>query len=115
MTRVVSFVTAEALGIEPGDVTVDLDVADGAMAVTVHVPVRALSGEADRTGAQSAEAERAEAESADAESAVADHQARAEQSREQISSIASELLGTRISEVRVRLTASRIRLPRLSD
>ena len=99
MTRVVSAVAAQALGLDVGEITIDLDEHDGTLDVTVNVPVRALSSDNDRT----------ETESDDG------LQARAEQSQQHIRDTAIELTGVRIDEVSVRLTTSRIRLPRLGD
>ena len=100
MTRLVSAVAAEALGVTPGQVTVDHADADGALDVTVRVPIRALPGEPGRPGA----------DTTDAGDAV---QARADRTQQHIRGTVTALTGTPINEVTVRLTTPRLRLPLL--
>jgi hypothetical protein len=106
MSRVVSALAAEALGVAAPQVTVDLAENGGALDITVRVPVRALPGEEDRTEVQGSEVQGSEDDNL---------QARATQSEEHIRSTTGELTGARVNDVSVRLTKSRIRLPGLGD
>jgi hypothetical protein len=106
MSRVVSALAAEALGVAAPQVTVDLAENGGALDITVRVPVRALPGEEDRTKVQRSEVQGSEDDNL---------QARATQSEEHIRSTTGELTGARVNDVSVRLTKSRIRLPGLGD
>lgn len=94
MTVLVSAVAAEALGITPDQVSVDLTGADGAIDLTVRVLLADL-----RSVDESAEA--------DAE----DLQSRADDKRQHIRGTVSELSGVRINDVTIRLTKTRLRLP----
>jgi hypothetical protein len=111
MSRVVSALAAEALGVAAPQVTVDLAENGGALDITVRVPVRALPGEDDRAEVQGSEGQGSEVQGSE----DANLQARASQSEEHIRSTTGELTGARVNDVSVRLTKSRIRLPGLGD
>ncbi|WEO77425.1 hypothetical protein BJQ94_19075 [Cryobacterium sp. SO2] len=98
MTRVVSAVAADALGIAPSQVSVDLADAAGRLDVTVRAPIRVLP--LDRADS---------APDAQGEDSIL---ARAEQSQHHIRGAVGELTGADIAGVTVRLTSARIRLPR---
>jgi hypothetical protein len=116
MSRVVSALAAEALGVAAPQVTVDLAENGGALDITVRVPVRALPGQDDRAEVQGSEGQGGAAQGGAAQSSEDDNlQARASQSEEHIRSTTGELTGARVNDVSVRLTKSRIRLPGLGD
>jgi hypothetical protein len=100
MSRVGAVVAAEALGIEPGDVTVDFTEDGESLEITLNVFGRALPSESGRS---------------DGESDDESLRARAEQSTDQIRTTLGEVTGARITAVSVRLTKTRLHLPRLSD
>jgi hypothetical protein len=100
MSRVVAAVAAEALGIEPGDVTVDFTEDGGSLEITLNVYGRALPSESARSDGE-----------VDGDALLA----RAEQSTDQIRSTLGEVTGARIAAVNVRLTKTRLHLPRLGD
>lgn len=95
MTRLVSAVAAEALGVQPSQVSVDLDDADGGLDLTVRAPLR----------------ERPEAPAGGGE----DDPSGSPQTREYIRRTVSELSGGRINEVSIRRTRPLLRLPRRGD
>jgi len=98
MTRVVSAVAAESLGVRPSQVTVDLADAAGRLDLTVRTPIRVLPLDAVDTAAD-----------AGADDSIL---ARTEHAQHQIRGTVGELTGADIAGVTVRLTSARIRLPR---
>ena len=98
MTRLVAAVSAEALGVRPGQVSVDMAEAGGRLDLTVRVPSRALPVEHGHTDAP--------------DDTVPDPTERAQHD---IRGTVTALTGAEIAGVTVRLTDSRIRLPGRSD
>jgi hypothetical protein len=95
MTRVVSAVAAEALGVEPSQVSVDLVTGTGDIALTVRVPVGTVADEreaGDDGGPSHTDA-----------------------TERRIRSTVNDLTGIRIGDVTVAQNKNRIRLPRLGD
>jgi hypothetical protein len=131
VSRVVSALAAEALGVAARQVTVDLAENGGALDITVRVPVRVLPGQEDRTDAHGSDAQGSEPQGSEAQGSAAQGseaqgseaqgsdddklQARATQAEEHIRSTTGELTGARVNDVSVGLTKSRIRLPGLGD
>lgn len=97
MTRVVSAVAAESLGVKPSQVRVDLADASGRLDLTVRTPIRVLPLDAVDTTAD-----------AGADESIL---ARTEHAQQQIRGTVGELTGADIAGVTVRLTSARIRLP----
>lgn len=101
LTRVVSAVAADALGVKPGQVSVDLADTAGRLHLSVRTPIRVLPLDAVDT----------EADADGADSVLA----RTEQAQQQIRHSVGDLTGADIAEVTVQLTSARIRLPRRRD
>lgn len=101
MSRVVSAVAADALGIVPSQVSVTLSDAAGRLDVTVRAPIRVLP--LDRAGTTP--------DGQDEDSVLA----RTEKAQHHIRGAVGELTGADIAGVTVRLTSARIRLPRRVD
>lgn len=97
VSRVVVAVAAEALGVKPGRVSVDLADAAGALDVTVRVPRRALPVDDGPATADATD-----------DDAI---RARTEHTQQQVRSTAGELTGIRFGGVTVRLTANRLHRP----
>lgn len=95
MTRLVAFVAAEALGITPDDVSVNLAASSGALSLTVKVLLGAL-------------ADGQESGNDDTDTVTAD-------AEERIRGTVTGLTGAQVADVRVRLTKTRLRLPTLGD
>ena len=95
MTRVVSAVAAEALGVRPSQVSVDLADADGQLDLTVRAPIRVLP-----LGLTPADAP---------DDGTILH--RTERAQQEIRGTVADLTGAQIAGVVVRLTGARIRLP----
>ena len=98
MTRLVSAVAADALGLRPNQVSVDVADAGGRLDLTVRVPSRALPVEHGHTDAP--------------DDTVPDPTERAQHD---IRGTVTALTGAEIAGVTVRLTGARIRLPGRSD
>ena len=102
MTLLVSAVAAEALGVTPSQVSVDLAGHDGALDLTVRLLLADLPGGGDDTEAGT-----------DSDSDSDGIQAGADEARLHIRDTVSELTGVRITDVTIRLTKTRLRLPLL--
>ena len=100
MTLLVSAVAAEALGVTPSQVSVDLAGHDGALDLTVRLLLADLPGRGHDTEAGT-------------DSASDGIQAGADEARLHIRDTVSELTGVRITDVTIRLTKTRLRLPLL--
>ncbi|MGY4858851.1 hypothetical protein [Cryobacterium sp. AP23] len=100
MTRVVSAVAAEALGVTTGQVSVDLEESAGSLDVTVRAPLKAVPDEpgdaADTAGNDTTET-------------------RTEQAEQQVRDSVGELTGVPLGGVTVRLTKPLLRLPGQGD
>ena len=101
MSRVVSAVAAEALGVKPGQVSVDLTAAAESLDLKVRAPLSLLRQDDAGTTKRTSEDEGIGA--------------LVEQTQLHIRGTVSELTGTPIGDVSVRLTKARIRLPSLGD
>ena len=99
MTRVVSAVAAESLGVKPGQVSVDLADAAGRLDLTVRTPIRVLP----RDHLEGA---------APADGTALD---RTERAQHDIRGTVAALTGADIAGVTVRLTGARLRLPKRAD
>nr|RZI37291.1 hypothetical protein BJQ95_00281 [Cryobacterium sp. SO1] len=98
MTRVVSAVAAESLGVKPSQVSVDLADVGGRLDLTVRTPLRVLPP--DQVG------------TAPADGAVLD---RTERAQHDIRGTVATLTGADIAGVTVRLTGAKIRWPKRAD
>lgn len=96
LTRVVSAVTAEALGVDAGHVGVDLDDREGTLAVTVKTPIRVVS--LDRVRTERSVVQRTGGSIVD----------RATRAQETIRDRVSALTGFSIGRVAVRITGVNI-------
>lgn len=109
MTRVVSAVAAEALGVAPGQVSVDLEESAGSLDVTVRTPLKAVPDEpgdaADSTGADSTGADSTGSTGSDSS------ETRTGQAQQQVRDTVGELTGVPIGDVTVRLTKPLLHLP----
>ena len=99
MTRLVAAVAADALGLRPNQVSVDVADAGGRLDLTVRVPSRALPVGHGRTDPP-------------ADGTVPEPTERAQHD---IRGTVTALTGAEIAGVTVRLTGARIRLPGRSD
>jgi hypothetical protein len=115
MTRVVSAVAAEALGVAPGQVSVDLEESAGSLDVTVRTPLKAVPDEAGDP-ADSAGADGTGADSTGADSTGSDStETRTGQAQQQVRDTVGELTGVPIGDVTVRLTKPLLHLPGQGD
>jgi hypothetical protein len=101
MTRLVSAVAAESLGVKPSQVSVNLADSAGRLDLSVRAPIRVLPLDAVEAATDGAEDESI--------------LARSEQAQQHIRGTVGELTGADIAGVTVRLTSARIRLPRRAD
>jgi len=99
MTRLVSAVAADALGVRPSQVRVDLADAAGRLDLTVRTPIRVLP----RDHLEGA---------APANGTALD---RTERAQHDIRGTVAALTGADIAGVTVRLTGARLRLPKRAD
>jgi len=99
MTRLVSAVAADALGVRPSQVRVDLADAAGRLDLTVRTPIRLLPLDRDETDAP-------------ADSTTLD---RTERAQRDIRGTVATLTGADIAGVTVRLTGARGRPPKRVD
>ncbi|WP_120338619.1 hypothetical protein [Cryobacterium soli] len=99
MTRVVSAVAADALGVRPSQVSVRLADADGGLDLTVRAPIRVLPLDDSTLDA---------AADSPADGTILD---RTDRAQHQIRGTVADLTGAEIAGVVVRLTGARIRRP----
>jgi len=99
MSRLVSAVTADTLGVRPDQVTVDLADASGRLDLSMQAPIRVRPLERGDGPAPM-------------EGTILD---RTERAQHDIRNIVTELTGAQISGVTVRLTGAHIRVPKRVD
>lgn len=99
MTRVVSAVAADALGVRPSQVSVRLADSDGGLDLTVRAPIRVVPLDDSTLDA---------AADSPADGTILD---RTDRAQHQIRGTVADLTGAEIAGVVVRLTGARIRRP----
>ena len=111
LTRVVTAVAADALGVQHSQVSVDLATSAGSLDITVRTPIKALAGEPDSPAPHSPAA----GDSGDGDSGDSDIQSRTDEAQQHVRATVAELTGLPLGGVTVRLTKSGLHLPGQTD
>ena len=111
MTRVVTAVAAEVLGVQHSRVSVDLANSAGSLDITVRTPLKAVTGESGSPAAD----DTGDSDTGDSDTGDGDIQSRTDEAQQHVRTTVAELTGIPLGGVTVRLTKSHLHLPGRTD